>query len=128
MFIFTFMSRCVCHDGVQRTWERSAVFVDRKVFYARLGFWTGFAAPGGGIYEYFETPDQKIRNDRERPINEYALPTSTCVHTAYNWGVCEPRLNSERLDNAMFDLRISYRERLNRCVKIGEAHWPPKAA
>ena len=52
----------ICFDGVQRTFKNEGFFDSRETLQRMLTLWSGQPGPGGGTYEYFESPLQAFNN------------------------------------------------------------------
>ena len=88
MFIFRFMSRVICFDGVKRQWSTAGIFDSMQTLRVLLSRWNGSPGPNGGVYEYFETPEQVTANNATRYITkseEHAMPIFHVCHTLYGY-------------------------------------------
>jgi len=78
--LMKYTMRCRAFDGETITVERAGYFTDAEVLRARIRAWNGAFCPNGGVYEYFETPEQAIRNNAA-PIlpKQHPYPSFTCL-------------------------------------------------
>ncbi len=107
MLLLQYMSRVTCHDGVKRQWLQHAIFNNLETFRQLIARWNGCEGPNGGVYEYFETGEIVLSNNRQRQITkseEKSLPYGEICHTFSGWFSCE---TNDRCD---LNLRADFRK------------------
>ena len=78
--LMKYTSRAACFDGVVREFESTGYFSTVDVLRHHLARWNGAPAPGGGAYEYFETPEQALANNQSRDLpRDFKYPAFRCL-------------------------------------------------
>ncbi len=109
MLLLQYMERVICHDGVKRQWLQHAIFTNLETFRWLISRWNGTAAPNGGEYEYFETDELVLSNNRARYITkseEKSLPIGTICHDGSGYCECD----SATADHCNLNLRADFRK------------------